>query len=138
MLKDAITPTREVATICPYCGVGCGMYLGIRGDRIVSVWGDRENPASKGRLCVKGRFGISEFVHHSERLTSPLIKRNGEFTEVTWDEALDLVASKLASYSGDRVAVISSAKCTNEDNYIAQKFCRAVLGTNSIDHCARL
>jgi len=138
MLKDAITPTREVVTICPYCGVGCGMYLGTRDDRIVSVRGDRENPANKGRLCVKGRFGISEFVHHSERLTSPLIKRNGEFTEVTWEEALDLVASKLASYSGEQVAVISSAKCTNEDNYIAQKFCRTVLGTNSIDHCARL
>ena len=71
-------------------------------------------------------------------MTSPLIKRNGEFTEVTWDEALDLIASKLTGYSGDQVAIISSAKCTNEDNYVAQKFSRIALGTNSIDHCARL
>ena len=138
MPKNVVWPTREVESICPYCGVGCGMYLGTRDSHIVSVQGSRGNPASKGQLCVKGRFGISEFVHHPERLTSPLIKRNGEFTEVTWDEALDLVASKLAGYSGDQVAVIASAKCTNEDNYVAQKFSRIVLGTNSIDHCARL
>ena len=138
MPKNVVWPVREVETICPYCGVGCGMCLGIRDGHIVSVQGSRENPASKGRLCVKGRFGISEFVHHPERLSNPLVKRNGEFIEVTWDEALDLVASKLAGYSGDQVAVISSAKCTNEDNYVAQKFSRAVLGTNNIDHCARL
>ncbi|GAH62104.1 unnamed protein product, partial [marine sediment metagenome] len=94
--------------------------------------------ASKGRLCVKGRYGISEFVHHPERLTDPMVRRNDRLTETTWDEALDLVASKLAGYPGDQIAVISSAKCTNEDNYIIQKFTRAVLGTNNIDHCARL
>lgn len=138
MPKSAVWPMREVESICPYCGVGCGMYLGVRDGRIVSVRGSRENPVSKGRLCVKGRFGISEFVHHPERLSSPLIKRNGEFVEATWDEALDLVASKFADYSGDQVAVISSAKCTNEDNYVAQKFSRTVLNTNNIDHCARL
>ncbi len=137
MPKNALPPTREVATICPYCGVGCGMYLGIRDDRIVSVRGDRENPANKGRLCVKGRYGIAEFVHHPERLTTPLIRREGKLVEATWDEALDLVASKLTDYR-DQVAVISSAKCTNEDNYIIQKFARAVLGTNNVDHCARL
>ena len=136
--KNFTIPTQEVATICPYCGVGCGMYLGIRDGRIVSVRGDRENPASIGRLCVKGRYGIDEFVHHPERLTTPLIRRNGELTEATWDEALDLVASKLSSYQKDEVAVISSAKCTNEENYILQKFTRAVLGTNNVDHCARL
>ena len=138
MPKNVTWPTREVETICPYCGVGCGMQLGIRDGQIVSVQGSRENPASKGRLCVKGRFGISEFVHHPERLANPLVKRNGEFIEVTWNEALDLVASKLAGYSGDQVAVISSAKCTNEDNYVAQKLSRVALGTNNIDHCARL
>jgi len=137
MPKDAMLPTREVETICPYCGVGCGMYLGIRDNRIVSVRGDRENPANKGRLCVKGRFGIAEFVHHQERLTTPLIRREGKLVEASWDEALDLVAGKLADYMG-QVAVISSAKCTNEDNYIIQKFARLVLGTNNVDHCARL
>jgi formate dehydrogenase alpha subunit len=136
--KQAKPPTREVATTCPYCGVGCGMYLGIREGHIVSVSGDRDNPASQGRLCVKGRYGINEFVHHPERLTTPLIKRNGEFAEATWDEALDLVSERLANYKGDEIAVISSAKCTNEENYVIQKLARAVLGTNNVDHCARL
>jgi len=136
--KNTILPIREVATTCPYCGVGCGIYLGTRDGCVVSTRGDKENPANEGRLCVKGRFGISEFVHHPERLTNPLIRRNGELTEASWEEALDIVAGKLASYPGEQVAVISSAKCTNEDNYIAQKFTRAVLGTNNVDHCARL
>jgi len=136
--KNFPQPTREVATTCPYCGVGCGMYLGIRGDQVISIRGDRESPANKGKLCVKGRYGINEFIHHPERLTTPLIRRNGKLAEATWDEALDLVASKLAEYQKGEVAVISSAKCTNEDNYVIQKFTRAVLGTNNIDHCARL
>jgi len=138
MPKEVKQPTCEVLTTCPYCGVGCGMYLGVRGGRIVSVRGDRDNPASEGRLCVKGRFGVNEFVHHPERLTTPLIRRNGKLEEAGWEEALDLVASRLDKYSDDEVAVFSSAKCTNEDNYIAQKFARAVLGTNNVDHCARL
>jgi formate dehydrogenase alpha subunit len=136
--KQVKPPTSEVATTCPYCGVGCTMYLGTREGQIVSVRGDRGNPASKGRLCVKGRYGISEFVHHRERLTTPLIKRNGKLTEASWDEALDLVAGKLGDYRGDEMAVISSAKCTNEENYVLQKLGRAVLGTNNVDHCARL
>jgi len=136
--KDARQPTREIETTCPYCGVGCGIYLGIRGGQVITVRGKRNGTVNKGILCVKGRFGIAEFVHHPERLTTPLVRRNGNFEETTWDEALDLVASKLANYKKDEVAVISSAKCTNEDNYVIQKFARAVLGTNNIDHCARL
>ncbi len=136
--KDARQPTREIETTCPYCGVGCEIYLGIRSGLIISVRGKRDGTVNKGRLCVKGRFGIAEFVHHPERLTTPLVRRNGNFEEATWDEALDLVASKLASYKEGEVAVISSAKCTNEDNYVIQKFARAVLGTNNVDHCARL
>lgn len=136
-VKDVKQPTREVATTCPYCGVGCGIYLGIRNEQVISIRGNREG-VNKGRLCVKGRFGIAEFVHHPERLTTPLIRRNGELTEATWDEALDLVATKLAKYSPDEVAVVSSAKCTNEDNYVIQKLARVVLGTNNVDHCARL
>jgi formate dehydrogenase major subunit len=77
-------------------------------------------------------------VNHSDRLTSPLVKRDGEFVEASWDEALDLVAEKFASYKGDQFATIASAKCTNEDNYLTQKFTRAVMETNNIDHCARL
>ncbi len=136
--KDARQPTREIETTCPYCGVGCVIYLGIRSGLVISVRGKRDGTVNKGRLCVKGRFGIAEFVHHPERLTTPLVRRNGNFEEATWEEALDLVAGKLANYKEGEVAVVSSAKCTNEDNYIIQKFARAVLGTNNIDHCARL
>jgi predicted molibdopterin-dependent oxidoreductase YjgC len=131
-------PTSTVATVCPYCGVGCGIHLGIRDERIVSVSGNRGNPVSRGRLCVKGRFGIAEFVHHPERLTSPLIRKDGQLKEASWNETLTLVAEKLASYKPEETAVIASAKATNEDNYILQKFARVVLATNNIDHCARL
>ncbi len=127
-----------VVTTCPYCGVGCQMYLGVRDNQVITVRGDAEGVPNQSRLCVKGRFGIAEFVHHPERLTKPLIKRSGHFEEATWDEALDVVAGKLSNYKGEQVAVISSAKSTNEENYVMQKFARAVLGTNSVDHCARL
>jgi formate dehydrogenase alpha subunit len=138
MPKKAEPPTEEVATTCPYCGVGCGIYLGICNGQVVSVRGRRDGTVNNGCLCVKGRFGIIEFVHHRDRLKAPLIKKEGGFVEGTWDEALELVCSKLGSYKPDEVALISSAKCSNEENYVAQKFARAVLGTNNIDHCARL
>lgn len=130
-------PTREVKTICPYCGCGCGIYLGARGDSVVNVRGDPDNPVNKGSLCVKGRFGF-EFINHPSRLKLPLIKRNGKFVEVSWTEALEFVAKKLSRYKGDQFGFIASAKCTNEENYIMQKFTRAVMMTNNIDHCARL
>jgi formate dehydrogenase alpha subunit len=135
--KKVEWPAQEVKTTCTYCGVGCQMYLGIKDGKVVNVRGDRVNDVNKGRLCVKGRFGF-EFIHHPDRLTTPLLRRNGKLTEAGWDEALDLVASKLGSYKKDEVAVISSARCTNEDNYVMQKFARVVLGTNNVDHCARL
>jgi formate dehydrogenase alpha subunit len=147
-------PAEEVKTICPYCGVGCSVYLGVRDNKIVSVRGDHEGPANKGSLCVKGRWGY-DFISHPERLTTPLIRlpgvarqagHNGKvqeiFREASWDGALELVANKLLKlkqdYGSDSIAAISSAKCTNEDNYAMQKFVRAVIGTNNIDHCARL
>jgi len=146
--------TRQVKTICTYCGVGCSIYLGMRGNEIVEVQGDKESPVNKGGLCVKGRFGF-DFVSHPSRLTKPLIRKEGKgkdiqvngnfreiFREATWDEALDLVAKKLTQikekYGPDSIGVLSSAKCTNEENYLLQKFTRAVIGTNNIDHCARL
>jgi len=135
--KKEMLPAKEVKTVCTYCGVGCGIYLGVRGDSIVSLRGDRESPANRsGNLCVKGRFGY-EFVNSPERLTAPLIKRNGKFEEASWEEALELVSNKLLQYQGDQFALIASAKCTNEENYLLQKFARGVMGTNSIDHCAR-
>jgi formate dehydrogenase alpha subunit len=136
--RKSTWPEREVKTTCPYCAVGCQMYLGIKNDRIIGVRGDPEGPSNQGRLCVKGRFGITEFVHHEDRLTTPLIKRNGKFEEASWEEALSLVAEKLKQYSSDEVGVVSSARSTNEASYIVQKFGRAVLGTNNVDHCARL
>lgn len=129
---------REVKTTCPYCAVGCQMYLGVKDGRIISVRGDREGPSNEGRLCVKGRFGIPEFVNHEDRLTVPLIKKNGKFEEATWDEALDLVANRLKQYQPAEIGIVSSARSTNEANYIMQKFGRSALKTNNIDHCARL
>jgi len=137
VLKKRGQPSREVKTTCPYCGCGCGLILGVRGNTIVNSRGNRECPSNHGSLCVKGRFGY-EFVNSSDRLTKPLIKRDGKFVETSWDEALDLIAKKLKNYKGDKFAMFSSAKCTNEDNYVIQKFVRAVMRTNNIDHCARL
>ncbi len=136
--KLNIPPTTEVETTCPYCGVGCTMYLGVRGENIVSIRGKSEGQANKGKLCVKGRYGVTEFVHHPERLKTPLVRKNGKLEPATWDEALGLIASKLPDFKPEEMAVIASARCTNEDNYVLQKFTRAVLGTNNIDHCARL
>ena len=139
------TPDRTVTSICPYCGVGCQLNIEVKDEKIIRVIPDPYGPANKGHACVKGKFGL-DFVHHPERLTAPLIregeKGDAKFREASWEEALALVAKRLAeikSRSGpDSLAVLSSAKCTNEENYLMQKFTRAVLGTNNIDHCARL
>lgn len=136
--RNSREATREVRTTCPYCAVGCQMYLGVRGNEIVGVRADKEGPANEGHLCVKGRFGIAGFVHHDSRIKTPLIKRNGVFEEATWDEALDLVASRFKTFAPEEIGVVSSARATNEDNYVMQKFGRGVLGTNNVDHCARL
>lgn len=133
--------TRKVRTTCSYCGVGCQMYLHVKDNQVVKVTGVEEATPNFGSLCVKGRFGF-DFIHSPERLTTPLIKENGQFREATWDEALDLVAHHfkdiIAQNGSDSIGVLSSARITNEENYIAQKFTRAVLKTNNIDHCARL
>jgi formate dehydrogenase alpha subunit len=135
--KNSLQPMREVKSVCSYCGVGCGIKLGVRGDKIVSVRGDKENPVNKGSLCVKGRYGYN-FINHPERLTTPLVKKDGELVEASWDEALDRIAEKFSQHKGDQFAALASARITNEDNYLIQKFTRAVMGTNNIDHCARL
>jgi len=129
--------TSKIKTICTYCGVGCSIYLSVRDQDILGVSPCLDGSVNGISLCVKGRYGF-DFVHHPDRLKSPLIKKDGEFAQAGWDEALELVAQRLGGYKPEEVAVISSAKCTNEENYIAQKFARAVLGTNNIDHCARL
>ena len=131
-------PKHSVTTTCPYCGVGCQLSLEIKENKIVKSTPVFEDTVNKGQSCVKGRFGITEFVHHTDRLTKPLIRKNGELVEASWDEVLDLIAEKLPEYKGDQFAFIASAKCTNEENYIAQKFTRMVMQTNNMDHCARL
>ncbi|NVM22808.1 MAG: (2Fe-2S)-binding protein, partial [Desulfobacterales bacterium] len=138
-------PTRQVKTTCSYCGVGCGLHLGVRGDKVVEAKGDTENPVNLGELCVRGRFG-HKFIHSPDRLSSPLVraydpleriahgidetghsdkhlkaplvKREGKFVAVNWDQAIKYVASTLVHYKGDQFAAVSSAKCTNEENYL--------------------
>jgi len=131
----------KVPTTCTYCGTGCTIDLNIVDGRVVKITGNEEGVVNQGSLCVKGRFGY-EFIHHPDRLTAPLIKENGQFREATWAEALGLVARRLgeikAEHGPDAIGGFSSARCTNEENYLMQKFMRAVIGTNNVDHCARL
>lgn len=133
--------TRKIRTTCSYCGVGCQLYLHVKGSEILKVTGVENAAPNFGSLCVKGRFGY-DFINSPDRLTHPLIKKNGGFEKASWGEALDLVADKLGSIKqengGNSLAVFASARITNEENYIAQKFSRAVLKTNNVDHCARL
>ena len=140
--KQRYTTLGKVRTTCSYCGVGCQMDVFTQNNKIVEIKGaDDELAPNNSSLCVKGRFGF-DFVASPERLTTPLIRKNGTLKEATWDEAIELVASKLTSikneFGSDSLGVLTSARITNEENYIAQKFTRAVLKTNNIDHCARL
>jgi len=132
---------KKVKTTCPYCGCGCSLELNIKDNKIVKVTGNDDGASNKGNLCIKGKFGW-EFVHSKDRLTTPLIRKDGSLTPTTWEEALTYTADKFkelkAKYGGDSLCTLSSARCTNEDNYIMQKFTRAVMQTNNIDHCARL
>lgn len=132
--------TKKVRTTCSYCGVGCQMDLIVKGNKVVGVE-PANGPSNNGLLCVKGKFAYP-FINHPDRLKTPLIKRNGKFEEATWDEAYELIAQKINETKDkdgtDAFAGLTSARCTNEENYLFQKFFRAVIGTNSVDHCARL
>jgi predicted molibdopterin-dependent oxidoreductase YjgC len=142
-----------VKTICPYCGVGCELLLQVKDNQIIRVDSSWGSPSNKGWTCVKGRFGY-DFVNHPDRLTKPRVrqyllegdrtaKRFGDpWVEVDWDTALNIAATRLTALrdeqGGDTIGVLTSAKCVNEENYQMNKFARQVLGTNNIDHCARL
>ncbi|HOK56672.1 MAG TPA: formate dehydrogenase subunit alpha [bacterium] len=132
---------EKIKAICPYCGVGCGIVAYVKNNEIVKVKGDEDSPVNKGFLCIKGKFGF-EYVKDEERLKKPLIKEDGKFKEVSWEEAIDFVYEKLKYFRDNfgpfSIAGLSSAKCTNEENYIFQKFFRCVLKSNNVDHCARL
>ncbi|MBI4744830.1 MAG: formate dehydrogenase subunit alpha [Actinobacteria bacterium] len=139
--KGRVWECEQVVTTCPYCGCGCQLVVHTKDNQIVKVTSDVKYGVNKGNLCIKGRFGF-DFVNHPDRLKTPLIKKNGEFIEASWDEALDLVHKKLSEVKNkngpNAIGGLSSAKCTNEENYLMQKFIRAVIGTNNVDHCARL
>ena len=131
---------KYTPTTCPYCGCGCGFNLVSVDGKLEGVEPWKRNPVNEGKLCPKGNFSY-EFVHRDDRLTTPLIKENGEFREASWDEALDLVTSKITEIKDvnpEALAFLSSARCTNEKNYLMQKLVRTVIGTHNIDHCARL
>ena len=136
--------TQNVLTTCTYCGTGCTFELNVKDDHVVGVTSVRDSefsPVNKGALCVKGRFGW-DFIESEERLTTPLIRENGELRPASWDEALDFAANKIKAIKEkdgpDALALFSSARATNEENYLAQKLFRAAIGTNNVDHCARL
>ena len=130
-----------VLTTCPFCGTGCNFYPQVHEGEIVDVVPCRSHPVSRGELCILGR-NAHGFIQKPDRLKKPLVKKNGGFVEVSWREAYQKISEGLsrikASNGPDALAVLSSAKCTNEENYLIMKFTRGVLGTNNIDHCARL
>lgn len=131
---------KRVATTCGYCGVGCQLELLVMDNEVLGIEA-LDGPSNEGFLCVKGKFGYS-FVNHPDRLTKPLIRRDGALEEASWEEALDLVAARFSEirgkYGPGGIMSLSSARCTNEENYLMQKLFRAVIGNNNIDHCARL
>lgn len=132
---------RNVLTVCPYCGAGCNLYLQVLDGQVIGVLPAKQHVISEGALCIKG-WNAAAFVHHQDRITQPMARRNGSFEPISWDEALNMVADKLAgisqTHSPDAVGFLASAKVTNEENYLFQKFARGVVGTNNVDHCARL
>jgi len=145
---------RIVRSTCPYCGVGCQLSLNVKDDHIIRIEAPFDAAPNYGRLCVKGRFG-TDYVHHKGRLTRPLIRKEAQkpgqrrpakypddWRETTWDEALELVVSRLLAlrwqHGPDSITMNACAKATNEDNYLLQKYFRGVIGTNNVDHCTRL
>lgn len=144
MEGGAAWKARTVKTVCPYCGVGCELEMKIgEGGRIIDITGNHHSPTAlnEGRTCVKGRFAWG-FVHSEDRLTKPLIREGDVFRVATWGEAIERVAGALleavSAHGPDSVGFFSSARCTNEENYLMQRLAREAVGTNNVDHCAHL
>ena len=139
--SKSVVNTEKTRTICTYCGVGCNLEVASIDGKIKSIQAPMDAEVNQGHTCVKGRYAFG-FYDHPDRLRTPLIKKNGEFVEASWDEAYDLIVNKFTelktNFGPDSIAGISSARCTNEENYLMQKFIRAVVGTNNIDGCARV
>lgn len=140
-LLDPRPVERVVTTTCGYCGTGCTLDVHLRGDEIATVRPSWSSPVNRGHACVKGRFAHG-WVRADDRLTAPLIRRDGELRPATWEQALAFVAAGLTRvrerHGPDAIALVSSARCTNEENYLAQKLARAVIGTNNVDNCSRI
>jgi formate dehydrogenase major subunit len=139
--SKSIEATKKTRTVCTYCGVGCNLNVATKGREVLSIQAPADSEVNHSHTCLKGRYAF-RFVNHPDRLRTPLIRYNGHFTEATWDEAYDYIVKNLTrikeEHGGDAVAGISSARCTNEENYLMQKFIRAGFGTNNIDACARV
>ena len=132
---------KIVPSICSYCGTGCGVLFLVVDGKLVGTMPMKTHPVNEGKLCIKG-WNLHEYVNSFIRLKSPLIKKDGRFQKCSWDEAIGFTAQRLRNivqeHGPDSVGVLVSAKMSNEENYLAQKFARAVIGTNNVDHCARL
>lgn len=132
---------RTVLTTCTYCGCGCSLYLEVLDGRIIDTIPCKTSPVNEGKLCIKG-WNVHEFIQSPNRLTRPLLRKNGMYQQVSWNEALEFTAARLReikeAYGPDSISFLASAKATNEDNYLIQKLARAAIGTNNVDHCARL
>ena len=128
---------KTTLTVCPYCGTGCGIYLEVVDGKIIRTIPCKDHPINEGSLCIKG-WNAHEFINHPERLRTPLLKKGANFVEASWEEALEYIKGIKEKYGSDSFSGFSSAKCTNEENFLFMKFMRAALGTNNIDHCARL
>ncbi|MCC6370324.1 MAG: formate dehydrogenase subunit alpha [Bacteroidia bacterium] len=139
--SKSIVADKKVRTVCTYCGVGCNLEVSVVSGKVKSIQAPYDAEVNQGHTCLKGRFAFS-FYNHPDRIKTPLIRKNGELVAATWDEAYDFLADKLTAikekHGPDSIAGISSARCTNEENYLMQKFIRAVIGTNNIDCCARV
>ncbi len=139
--SKSVVADKKTRTVCTYCGVGCNLEVSMVNGKVKSIQAPYTAEVNQGHTCLKGRFAFS-FYNHADRIKSPMIRKNGKLEPVSWDEAYDFIAGKLTSiksqYGPDSIAGISSARCTNEENYLLQKFIRAVIGTNNIDCCARV
>ncbi|GBE58479.1 glutamate synthase [NADPH] small chain [bacterium BMS3Abin01] len=140
-LRGKPEEVQEINTTCCYCGVGCSLTLNVDGGRIIEVTADDDCSVNGASLCVKGRYGF-DFIQNPERLRQPLVRRDGELVPVSWEEALEEVRANLErirdQHGGRAIGALASGRCTNEDNYLMQKFIRSVIGSNNVDHCARL
>ncbi len=139
--SKSVKVDKKIRTTCSYCGVGCNLETSVKDGKVVAIDTPKETEVNAGHTCIKGRYAFG-FYDHPDRLRSPLIKRNGKFEEVSWDDAYEYIKQKLEKIKNesgpDAIAGISSARCTNEENYVFQKMIRAAIGTNNIDCCARI